>query len=239
MNAALYHRVSTRDQNKEAVRPQLRAAAVARGLTVVLDIEETGSGARNDRPGLQQVMAAVRAGKVKQVVVWKLDRFGRSTIDLLTNLRTLNECGCRFWSASQGLEDGPDVDPAVKLNLKVVAAVAEYELEMIRDRTADGLDVVKRNLAEKGEHTSRHSGKTIKQLGRPRVAVDVARARALFNASDGSCSWSSVARALGVNRETLRRALKEADEGALKKGPEKPGSKTAENGGEPSDETTG
>ena len=87
--AALYHRVSTVDQNPAASQRELRSAAKRLGLRVTLNVEETGSGANNSRPGLVQVLEAARRGKVDVVLVWKLDRFGRSALDLLGNLREL------------------------------------------------------------------------------------------------------------------------------------------------------
>ena len=64
MRVAVYHRVSTLDQDPGLARDELRAAAARVGGEVVLDIEETGSGARNDRPGLQRLMNAARRGKL-------------------------------------------------------------------------------------------------------------------------------------------------------------------------------
>src|SRR5438045_1989559 len=96
--AALYHRVSTLDQDVTLAREELRRAARARGYHVPrdLDIEEKGSGARNDRPGLQRVLEAARRGKVAAVLVWKLDRWGRSQLDVLTNVKALRDAGVRF-----------------------------------------------------------------------------------------------------------------------------------------------
>lgn len=224
MNAAIYHRVSTLDQDPTLAREDLRKAAAARGLAVVLEVEETGSGARNDRPGLQQVLAAARAGKVSAVVVYKLDRFGRSALDLLANIESLNKSGCRFVAVTQGIDIGAGGDPMSKLMLTILAGVAEFERELIRERTRLGLAKAK----EKG-----------RMGGRPRVAVDIERARALFNATDGSASWSKVAGLLGVNRETLRKAMRKADQEALKKGGENPAPKVQENGGQPAAETGG
>jgi len=85
--AALYHRVSTLDQDPTLARRELRAALV---------VGETGSGARNDRPGLQRVMGAARRGDVDAVLAWKLDRFGRSARDVLANIRDLDSAGVRF-----------------------------------------------------------------------------------------------------------------------------------------------
>src|SRR5947208_12543505 len=104
---ALYHRVSTRDQNRALARRELRQAAAARGLAIVLDVEETGSGARNNRPGLCRVMEAARKGQIAAVLVWKLDRFGRSSLDLLSNIRALTDGGVRFVAVTQGLDVRP------------------------------------------------------------------------------------------------------------------------------------
>jgi Resolvase, N terminal domain len=76
--AALYHWVSTLDQNSTLARAELRAAAKRFGHWVVLDVEEAGSGARNDRPGSQRVTRAARRGEVDVLLVFKLDRAGRS-----------------------------------------------------------------------------------------------------------------------------------------------------------------
>jgi len=105
--AALYHRVSTVDQNPRAARKELRMAAKRHGLRIELDVEETGSGANNDRPGFKRVMDAARQRKIDAVLVWKLDRFGRSALDLLTNLRELESSGVRFVCVTQGIDIRP------------------------------------------------------------------------------------------------------------------------------------
>jgi putative DNA-invertase from lambdoid prophage Rac len=112
---------------------------------VALDIEETGSGARNDRPGLRRVMEAARRGEIDAVLVWKLDRAGRSTLDLLANIRELVEQhGVRFLVTSQGLDVKPGGDAISRLLLTVLAAVGEFERDLIRDRTRLGLRAAKR-----------------------------------------------------------------------------------------------
>ncbi|HMI68954.1 MAG TPA: recombinase family protein, partial [Solirubrobacteraceae bacterium] len=105
MNVAIYHRVSTLDQRPELAREELRAAA--RADVVVLDVEETGSGANNDRPGLQQILGAARRRTIDRVLVWKLDRFGRSARDVLANVEQLNAAGVTFTAVSQGLDLRP------------------------------------------------------------------------------------------------------------------------------------
>ena len=103
--AALYHRVSTLDQDPTLARAELRAAAKRLGFRVVLDVEEKGSGARNDRPGFQRVLGAARQGEFDALLVFKLDRAGRSALDLLANIRELVDVhGVRFVVTSQGLD---------------------------------------------------------------------------------------------------------------------------------------
>jgi DNA invertase Pin-like site-specific DNA recombinase len=142
--AVTYHRVSTRDQDPTLARRELRAAARARGLRLVDQVEETGSGARNDRPGLRRVLELVNAGAVAYVLVWKLDRFGRSTLDVLANVKALNEAGATLVATTQGLEVGPRSSAMGRVVLTVLAAVAELERETISERTLLGLEAARR-----------------------------------------------------------------------------------------------
>ena len=142
--AALYHRVSTVDQNPDAARAELRAAAERYGFAVALDIEETGSGANNQRPGLVQVLAAAQRGEIEAVIVWKLDRLGRSALDLLTNLRQLDAAGVRFIALTQGIDIRPGGDAMSRLLLTMLSAVAEFETDLISERTRLGLERARR-----------------------------------------------------------------------------------------------
>jgi len=139
MRVAIYHRVSTLDQNPEAARAELRRAAEVRDWEIALLEEETGSGARADRPGLLRVMEAVKREKVGAVLVWKVDRFGRSLIDLLRNLEAINAAGARFVAVTQGLDIGQGGDPASRLLFTMLAAVSEFERELVRERTVLGM----------------------------------------------------------------------------------------------------
>ena len=78
--AALYHRVSTVDQDPTGARHELHEVAKRHGFAVALDIEEIASAANNQRPGLLRVMEAATRGDVDVVLVWKLDRFGLSAL---------------------------------------------------------------------------------------------------------------------------------------------------------------
>ena len=186
---ALYHRVSSADQNKALARRELRAAARRLGLRVVLDIEETGSGSNNDRPGLVTVMEAAARGELEAVMVWKLDRFGRSALDLLMSLRQLDGMGVRFVATSQGLDLRGSADAMSRLLLTMLAAVAEFERDLIVERTRLGLARARANGTA---------------LGRPRVRrPSTAKVRALR--AEG-WTWKEIAEALGCTVWAARQA---------------------------------
>ena len=189
--AALYHRVSTVDQNPDAAREELKAAAKRYGLTVKLCIEETGSGANNNRPGLARVLEAARRGQVDAVMVWKLDRFGRSALDLLTNLRHLDNAGVRFIAITQGIDIRPGSDAMSRLLLTMLSAVAEFERDLIVDRTRLGLERAKR----RGQ-----------RLGRPPVAQPPASDVRALKAKGQS--WADVAKQLHCSVWAARQAVK-------------------------------
>ena len=192
--AALYHRVSTADQNQDAAHAELHAAAQRYGLTVALDVQETGSGASNDRPGLAKVMAAAQRGHVDTVLVWKLDRFGRSALDLLTNLRTLENAGVRFVAVTQGIDVQPGGEAMSRLLLTMLSAVAEFERSLIVERTRLGLARARANG---------------KRLGRPSVPRPPSDQVRELRAK--SMTWPAVAKQLGC---TVWAAREAAEKGA-------------------------
>jgi DNA invertase Pin-like site-specific DNA recombinase len=197
--AALYHRVSTRDQNPRLARAELRAAAAMRGLRVALEVEETAPGRGSVRPGLARVLAAAERGAVDVVLVQRLDRWGRSTLDLLANLRRLRAAGVGFAAIAQGLEVRPEHDAVSDLTLTVLAAVAEFERAVIVERTLDGLAAARRA----GTRLGRPIGE------RAPTPERVAAVRAAGR------SWTEVARRLGCTIGSARRAL---DRGLPKSG---------------------
>ncbi len=149
--AALYHRVSTREQNPALARAELRAAARARSLRVVLDIEETASAGKGAlRPGLNRILDAAHRGELDTVIVQRLDRWGRSTLDLLANIRKIRSAGVTFVAVAQGLEIRPSHDAVSDLTLTVLAAAAEFERAIIVERTVDGLAAARRRGVKLG-----------------------------------------------------------------------------------------
>ncbi len=187
--AALYHRVSTLDQDPTLARRELQAAATRLGLRTAVQVEETGSGARNDRPGLRRILEAARHGEVDAVLVWKLDRFGRSALDVLANIRELEGNGVRFIVTTQGIDIRPGGDALGRLILTTLAAVAEFERDLIRERTRLGLQRARASGVRLGRPP---------KPGRPSLADVIAiRRRGL--------SWTAAARALRCSVGMLRR----------------------------------
>lgn len=194
MRAAIYHRVSTLDQHPEAARAELEAHAARLGAEVALLVEEKASGGKNDRAGLQRVLKAAERGQLDAVLVWKLDRWGRSVLDVLANVRRLDAAGVRLIVTTQGLDIRPGGDAVSRLTLTILGAVAEFERDLIRERTMLGLARARRQ--------GRVGGR------RPTHEVDAARVRQLRAAGR---SWAQVATELGVPSWAARRAV-----GALK-----------------------
>jgi DNA invertase Pin-like site-specific DNA recombinase len=123
-----YARVSTSDQNLSG---QLEALTAAGATTVY---REKVSGVRADRPQLAKLMAGLKAGDV--VVVTKLDRLGRSTRELLDLIDRIGKAGASFRSLGDPLWDTGS--PQGRLLSTMLAAIAEFERELIRERTGDG-----------------------------------------------------------------------------------------------------
>jgi putative DNA-invertase from lambdoid prophage Rac len=137
MKVAIYIRVSTADQNNELQRRELQEYAERHGWGIPQIYEDTVSGAKANRPGLDRLMADASGRKIDTVLCWKLDRFGRSLLDCLANLRELDTHGVRFIAITQAL-DTDNRNPASKFLLHVLGAAAEFERELIRERSSAG-----------------------------------------------------------------------------------------------------
>ncbi len=124
-------RVSTDDQRFDSQEQQLRDYCARRGWTDVQLFTDKTSGAKADRAGLDALMAAVRAGEVERVVVYKLDRLGRSLTHLALILDELQRHAVALVATSQGIDTSHD-NPVGRLQLNVLMAVAQFEREIIR-----------------------------------------------------------------------------------------------------------
>jgi DNA invertase Pin-like site-specific DNA recombinase len=184
--AALYCRVSTTGQTADNQLLALRSFATARGWTVAEFVDHAQSGAKERRPALDALLAAVRARHVDVVACVKLDRLARSVHHLVAMAREFEALGVDLVVLDQAIDT---TTPSGRLLFHVLASVAEFERDLIRDRVHAGL----RRARAQGV-----------KLGRPRVAVDLGRAVSMR--SEGK-SMRAIARALGVSAMAVNRAL--------------------------------
>lgn len=141
MKVALYARVSTSDQNCAMQLAEMRAFCLARGWEPVEFVDHGWSGRRADRPEFMRLMK--ETFRYQAVLVWKLDRFGRSVADLVQNIQALESSGVRFIAISQCL-DTDKSSPTSRLLFHLLAAIAEFEAEIIRERVKAGVDHAKK-----------------------------------------------------------------------------------------------
>ena len=138
MRVALYARVSTSDrgQTVETQLVALREYAVRRGWTVTKEYCDIISGSKESRPALNELMNDARRRRFDCLLIWKLDRLGRSLKHLLSTLDWLNELGISFVS----LTDSIDLSTAQgKLMFSVIVAMAEFERSLIQERVRAGM----------------------------------------------------------------------------------------------------
>jgi DNA invertase Pin-like site-specific DNA recombinase len=193
MRAAIYGRVSTTNHGQDVGMQtrDLLQFAEARGWTVAEQYIDSGvSGAKDSRPELNRLMADARRRKFDVVIVWKFDRFARSTSHLLRALEEFNALGIEFVSLTEGIDTNT---PMGKMVFTVLGAVAELERSLIVERVRAGL----RNARAKGQ-----------KLGRPRIIVDGAQIGRL------RCQGRSIreiAEEVGISRGLVHKTLANAD----------------------------
>jgi len=154
MKCAIYCRVSTEDQNPEHQENALIEYAKNNNYDVFKVYTDITSGSKQSRPALNDLMFDARAKKFDIVLVWKIDRLGRSLQHLLQITNEWKLKGINFISITQNLDT---TSPSGQLIFSVLGAIAEFERELIRERTKEGLK------------TARRKGKTI---GRPKGKKD-------------------------------------------------------------------
>ena len=204
---ALYTRVSTSDQRCELQTTDLREYARARSWEVAAEYQDLGwSGAKRERPEFQRCIADAEARKFDCVLVWKLDRWGRSLAHMIESVQRLAGAGVRFIAINSGI-DTDQGNPAARLLLHLFAAFAEYERELIRERVAAGIRQHQVDYAT-GRVRS-HSGKNL-PIGRPRKVFDRARGREMRKTG---ISYGKIAAELGVPVATVFVALRESASG--------------------------
>jgi len=188
---AIYARVSTDDQKCDLQLRECREWCERRGWRIYGEYVDTGfSGAKSSRPQLNRLMTDSRARRFECVIVWKLDRFGRSVANFVKHIEDLKNWGVRFICTSQQI-DTDEGNPAARLLMHIFAAFAEFEREMIRERVTAGLKA------------ARNRGV---RVGRPRVIFDRQKIIDLHIAGK---SRDKIAAELGINRGVVYRTLRD------------------------------
>lgn len=188
MKTALYVRVSTSDQSVEMQLRDLREYATQRGLDIVAEYSDVGiSGSIDSRPGLNSLMEGARRRKFKAVLVWRFDRFARSTKHLINAMAEFRDMGISFISYNENIDTSSPLGEAI---FTIIGAMAQLERDIIRERVMAGLD----NAKAKG-----------RTLGRPKK-VDPKQVKVL---REGGMEIKHIAEELGISKRSVLRALKE------------------------------
>jgi putative DNA-invertase from lambdoid prophage Rac len=183
----LYARVSTHDQQTLPLQlSAMREHAERRGWTVAIIVEDVGSGVR-DRPKREDLMRAARRRELDLILVWRLDRWGRSLVDLITTIQELTALGVGFVSLGEALDLAT---PSGRALAGMLAVFAEFERDILRDR-------VKAGIAQARKEGRPH--------GRPQM---IARHEAeVKKLSQEGVSKREIAKRTGISRASVRHLL--------------------------------
>ncbi len=189
MRVALYARVSTSDQTTAPQLDALHGYAEARRLEIVEEYIDHGiSGSKDRRPALDEMLAKAKRRAFDAIAVVKLDRLARSTRHLTQLAGELEAIGVDLIVVDQGIDTST---PAGRLLFNVLAAIGEFELDLIRERVEAGVKSAKRRGV---------------RFGRPRLLDDQQRARIRRLRASGS-SLRSIARLMGVSKSLVAKEL--------------------------------
>jgi putative DNA-invertase from lambdoid prophage Rac len=187
MRVAVYARVSTHDQQTLGMQIEAMWAYIKdRGWDIAKQIEDVGSGAK-DRAGRESLLKAARRREIDVVVVWRLDRWGRSLPDLVVTLRELTDLGVGFVSLTEALDL---TTPTGRAMAGMLAVFAEFEREILRERVRAG-------IAQARKEGRPH--------GRPRTAS--LKRDEILRLKSERVSHSEIARRLRLGRTSVRRIL--------------------------------
>ena len=187
MRAGLYARVSTHDQQTLGLQVEAMTAYIKnRGWIVAKQVKDVKSGVK-DRPGREALLKAARRRELDAVIVWRLDRWGRSLDDLVITLRELTDLGVRFVSLTEALDLAT---PTGRAMAGLLSVFAEFEREILRERVRAG-------IAQARKEGRSH--------GRPRTAR--LKADEVLRLKVEGLSHAEIARRLGIGRTSVRRTL--------------------------------
>jgi putative DNA-invertase from lambdoid prophage Rac len=189
MRVGLYARVSTHDQQTLPMQlSAMREYVERRGWIVAVEVSEIGSGAKQ-RQKREDLLKIARRREIDAIVVWRLDRWGRSLVDLVTTLGELGELGVGFVSLTEALDL---TTPTGRAMAGLLAVFAEFERDILRER-------VKAGIAQAREQGKPH--------GRPRTA-SLLREQ-VKEMHEAGMSKSEIARRLSIGRTSVRRMLED------------------------------
>jgi DNA invertase Pin-like site-specific DNA recombinase len=192
MTVALYARVSTSDQDCSLQLSELREHCLKRKWEIFKEYTDHAvSGGKNSRPALDALREDAAQLEFAAVVVWKLDRWGRSLAHCIVSIQELSSLGIRFIAIRDAIDTGDDSHPGSRLMLHLIACFAEYEREMIRERVRAGVKSAKARGV---------------RFGRPKRIFDKEAAEKMRL---GRMSVRKIALALGVTKGAIQRFIAE------------------------------
>jgi DNA invertase Pin-like site-specific DNA recombinase len=187
IRAGLYARVSTQDQQTVPMQNRaMREYAARRGWTIAMQVKEVGSGA-SQRQMREKLIDAARRREIDVVLVWRLDRWGRSVTDLLATLQELEHLGVGFVSLTEALDL---TTPTGRAMAALLAVFAAFEREILGERVRAGLA---------------HARQNGKRLGRPATAA--MHTDKVRNLHRSGLSKSEISRRINIGRTSVRRIL--------------------------------
>jgi DNA invertase Pin-like site-specific DNA recombinase len=188
LRVGLYARVSTHDQQTLPMQlSTMREYARARGWTITVEVKDVGSGATK-RPDREKLLDSARRREIDLVLVWRLDRWGRSVVDLVTTLQELAALGVGFVSLSEALDL---TTPSGRALAGMLAVFAEFERDILKDR-------VKAGIAQAKKEGRPH--------GRPKTAAKLVTE--MKQLKKEGVSKREIARRLSVSRTSVIRLLR-------------------------------
>lgn len=197
MNTAVYVRVSTSAQDTRSQDRDLERWAIGQDEGVVW-YRDKATGTKMERPGMERLLVDVRAGKVNRVVVWRLDRLGRTARGLLEFFDELDGRGVGFLSLKDAIDTGT---PHGRLMRTILAGVAQWETEVRSERQRAGIAAVRAENGGRCPWGGRKAG--------TRVTLTAEKEGTIRELRAGGRSVAEIARVVGLGRQSVYRALGE------------------------------
>jgi len=186
--ATIYARVSTREQNVDMQLIDLRGYAKARDLNVIQEYIDYASGSKNDRKNYLKLFDDVRKRKTDIVLVWKFDRFARSTKELVSALEEFHSIGVDFISYKENVDTSPHTG---KILFTIISAFAEFEKAIIRERVVAGMEKARAKGIE---------------FGRPKISEFKIQAALEMRAT--GVSYKEICKKLGISKSAYYEIIK-------------------------------